>query len=255
MRLIHPLGAIGNHATVKRDNLFQVGSVREDFSFNEEVAEVFDDMLSRSVPFYTEVIDCIASILRHQAPSGAVVYDLGCSTGTTLLQLLSRLADLDLTYVGIDNAPAMIGKARRKAEMFSRGSRVRFIEDDITTADLSGAGVLLCNYTLQFIRPPARQNFVERVHHALPAGGLFIVGEKVISHDRTLNRTFIDIYHRFKLRQGYSELEIAAKREALENVLVPFSIEENIDLLVRAGFRSVEPFFQWFNFASFLAVK
>lgn len=240
---------------MKQDNLFHSGSVQEDFTFNEQVAEVFDDMLTRSVPFYADVIDSIEDVLRHQTPPGAVVYDLGCATGTTLLQLLPRLNDLDLTYIGIDNAPAMIDKARRKAEMFSREPRIRFIEDDITTAAMTGAGVILCNYTLQFIRPPVRPAFVRRVYEALPDGGLFILSEKIISHDRKLNRAFIEMYRRFKLRQGYSELEIAAKREALENVLVPFSIGENIDLLAGAGFGSVETFFQWFNFASFLAVK
>lgn len=240
---------------MKQDNVFQDGSIAEDFTFNERVAEVFDDMLSRSVPFYDEVITAIASLVRHQAPAGAIVYDLGCSTGTTLLRLLPRLSDRDLTYVGIDNAPAMIAKAGRKAEMFSGTSRIRFVVDDVTTADLTGAGVILCNYTMQFIRPPARPDFVRRAYEALPVGGLMIVSEKIISHDPRLNRAFIAMYHRFKLSRGYSELEIAAKREALENVLVPFSSRENLDLLAEAGFTSVEPFFQWFNFASFLAVK
>ena len=100
-----------------------------------------------------------------------------------------------------------------------------------------------------------RASFVQKVCDALPEGGLFILSEKVISHDKKLNRTFIEMYHRFKKQQGYSELEIAAKREALENILVPYSIEENLDLLAGAGFSSVETFFQWFNFASFVAVK
>ena len=238
-----------------QDKLYTSGRIREDFTFNNQVAEVFDDMLSRSIPFYGDVIDSIAEIVRRHAIAGTAVYDLGCSTGTTLLELVHRLTEEDLTYIGMDNAPAMISKAKRKAEQFSRGSLVRFIEGDITDVPLPDAGAILCNYTLQFLRPLTRPGFVRRIYEALPAGGLFIVSEKIISHDSRMNRTFIEMYHRFKLQQGYSELEIAAKREALENVLIPCSIRENLDLLTNAGFSSVEPFFQWFNFASLVAIK
>ncbi len=240
---------------MKKDKIFATGSVPEDFTFNERVADVFDDMLNRSVPCYSLVIDGIAGMLKDQALQGSTIYDLGCSTGTTLLELARRLPDLDFRFVGIDNAPAMIRKARRKAEMFSKTTVVDFLEDDITTAGLNGAGVILCNYTLQFIRPMTRLQFVKKLYQSLPAGGIVFVSEKVISHDSRLNRDFINMHHRFKRKQGYSELEIAAKREALENVLIPFSIEENIDLLRQAGFQSVETFFQWFNFASFVALK
>jgi tRNA (cmo5U34)-methyltransferase len=240
---------------MKQDRLFESGAVRQDFTFNDQVAEVFDDMLSRSIPCYAQVIDCMAALLRRKARPGSTVYDLGCATGTTLLELARRLPDLDLRYVGLDNAPAMLAKARRKAEMYSKADLVRFREEDITRVELPDGGVILCNYTLQFIRPPTRPQLARRLYAALPPGGLLLVSEKVISHDPILNRVYIDLYHRFKLRQGYSELEIAAKREALENILIPFSIDENRDLLAQAGFSSVETFFQWFNFASFIAVK
>lgn len=240
---------------MSKDKLFKSGTVPEDFTFNDTVAEVFDDMLNRSVPYYSAVIDGIVGLLQHQALHGHTIYDLGCSTGTTLLELVRRLPDLNCRFVGVDNAPAMVKKARRKAEMFSKSESIHFREDDITTAELDNAAVILCNYTLQFIRPMTRLDFVKKLYNSLPVGGICIVSEKIISHDRILNRRFIDMHHRFKLQQGYSELEIAAKREALENVLVPFSIEENIDLLRQAGFQSVETFFQWFNFASFVALK
>ena len=139
--------------------------------------------------------------------------------------------------------------------MYSKSGVMEFRNQDITRAELEGADIILCNYTLQFIRPPLRPNFVARLYEHLTAGGLLIVSEKVISHHSLLNRKFIDIYHSFKRGQGYSELEIAAKREALENVLVPFSIRENINLLSQAGFSPVEPFFQWINFISILAMK
>jgi len=241
--------------TMDKDRLFTSGRIAEDFTFNDQVAEVFDDMLNRSIPYYSAVIDGIAGLLRHQHLQGRTVYDLGCSTGTTLVELARRLPDIDCRFVGIDNAPAMIRKARSKAKMFSKSRLINFQEGDITTVRLEDAGAILCNYTLQFIRPMTRLQFVHRLYDSLPDGGVCFVSEKVISHDRKLNREFIAMHHQFKRQQGYSELEIAAKREALENVLIPFSIEENIDLLRQGGFQSVETFFQWFNFASFVALK
>ncbi len=238
-----------------RDELYRTGSVREDFRFNEEVAEVFDDMLDRSIPFYGAVIDAMGEFLRLRLKKGATLYDLGCATGTTLLALARRLEDLELSYIGIDNAPAMLAKARRKAEMFSKGGVIEFRQADITTCPIEGADAIICNYTLQFIRPLLRQEFVRRLHHALAPDGILILSEKVISHAPDLNRQFIEMYHGFKRRQGYSELEIAAKREALENVLVPFSVDENSALLRRAGFSAQEIFFRWFNFASFVAIR
>jgi tRNA (cmo5U34)-methyltransferase len=237
------------------DTLYRSGTVKEDFSFNENVAEVFDDMLDRSVPFYQTVIQTTADMIRRLAAPGCSVFDLGCSTGTTLLALARLLPDMELHFIGIDNAPAMLDKARRKVEMYSKSSVIEFRNQDITCADLAGADIIICNYTLQFIRPILRPEFVAGLYNSLPAGGMLFVSEKIISHHSCLNRKFIDIYHTFKRDQGYSELEIAAKREALENVLIPFSVQENINLLTRGGFSPVETFFQWINFVSFVALK
>ena len=238
-----------------KDTLFAVDQVHEDFVFTEQVAQVFDDMLDRSIPFYQEVITGTARLLDIFLRQNDTVIDLGCSTGTTLLQLARLLPDKGLRFIGIDNSPAMLHKARLKAEMFSKQDMVSFIAQDITDLDQADTGAFLLNYTLQFIRPLRRKEFIHRLFDNLRPGGVLILSEKKISHDPLLNRKYIDIYHQFKLERGYSELEIAKKREALENILIPFSIEENRELLLGAGFTSVETFFQWFNFVSFIAIK
>lgn len=238
-----------------KDTLFEISQVREDFVFTERVAQVFDDMLDRSIPFYQEVIRATASLLDSLLVPEDRVIDLGCATGTTLLQLARLLPDKGLHFTGIDNSPAMLEKARMKAEMFSKQDRVCFLAQDITEIEQPRTGAFLLHYTLQFIRPLRRQEFIQRLHDNLRPGGVLILSEKKISHDPLLNRRYIEIYHRFKRERGYSELEIARKREALENVLIPFSIEENHELLLAAGFTSVETFFQWFNFVSFVAIK
>lgn len=244
------------HASLgQKDTLFQQDVRPEDFEFNDRVVEVFDDMLDRSIPFYKEAIVSSSRLLAAFLQPGDTVFDLGCATGSTLLELSRLLPDRELRFIGVDNSAPMLDKARLKTELFSKQNAIHFQQQDITAMDYAGAGAFLLNYTLQFIRPLKREEFIRALFAGLRPGGVLILSEKIIFHDRGLNREYIDIYHQFKKGRGYSELEIAKKREALENVLIPFSIEENTALLQKAGFASVAPFFQWFNFASFVAVK
>ena len=238
-----------------RDTLFNKKKFSEKFEFNERVADVFDDMLDRSVPFYKQVIEMIAEILARSLRAGDTVYDLGCSTGTTLIALAAKLKKEHLKFIGIDNSRAMLHKAIRKAEMFSMADRIEFQEMDITRTDLSGAGGVTLNYTLQFIDPSIRGQFLKTVYNGLRNNGVLILSEKIVTRDTYFDQQFLDSYHQFKRRKGYSELEIANKREALENILIPLTVQENCDLLQQAGFSKIEPFFQWFNFVSILACK
>ncbi len=238
-----------------RDTYFNTKTPAEKFSFNEGVAEVFDDMLDRSVPFYSQVIEMTGEILDRLLETGDTVYDLGCSTGTTLLYLARMLEGKNLKFIGMDNSQAMLDKASRKARMFSMADRILFRHQDITRTEIAGAGGIILNYTLQFIQPALRQEFLSEIHGRLRSGGVLILSEKVVSCDQGFNKHFLDSYHQYKKRRGYSELEIANKREALENVLIPLSTKENLDMLAQAGFDRVEPFFRWFNFVSFLACK
>ncbi len=226
-----------------------------DFTFNDKVAEVFDDMLERSVPCYRQVLDMTGKLLDSFVQDGDLIYDLGCSTGRPLIALAEMLKSKELHYIGMDSSEAMINKARIKAEMYSKQNQISFELADITTTALEPCGAVLLSYTLQFLRPMNRAAFLRKIYASLKPGGILILSEKIISHHSPLNRSFIDIYLDFKRQQGYSEIEITKKREALENILIPFSIEENISQLREAGFASCESFFQWFNFVSFAAIK
>ena len=238
-----------------RDTLFKEGHTIDKFEFNERVAEVFDDMLDRSIPFYGQVIAMIAQIINRSLKEGDRVYDLGCSTGATLMELVRSTDIRDIRFVGVDNSGAMLDKAIRKAEMFAMQDKIQFIEEDITQVEMTGAGAVILNYTLQFIDPAVRLEFLEKIHSFLRPGGVLILSEKIVCQDEKLNQGYLASYHQYKKDRGYSELEIANKREALENVLLPLTIQQNCQLLQQAGFRTVETFFQWFNFASIIAVK
>lgn len=226
-----------------------------DFSFNAKVADVFDDMVSRSVPHYEEMQRMVCELAVDFARPDTNFYDIGCSTATTLLTL-DPLLDPSITFIGIDNAPDMLEKARRK--IVDAGTK-RPIE--LKTADLhqgipmENASVVTMLLTLQFIRPLYRERMMKTIHAGLNDQGCLLLIEKLTSEDTTFNRLFIQHYYDFKRRNGYSEIEISKKREALENVLIPYRLEENIQLLKETGFRRVEIFFRWYNFCGIIAVK
>ena len=227
-------------------------TISKQFEFDEEVASVFDDMLDRSVPFYKEMQRLSIVFANNFLENGSRVYDLGCSTATTLIEL-SKNCNKDLKLIGIDNSKAMLERANNKSKAF--GVDIKFICNDIFDVDLKDAKVIFSNYTLQFIRPLQREKLVKKIYDGLTEGGVFIFSEKLVSQNSILNKQLIDEYYSFKKAQGYSEFEIYQKREALENVLIPYTEDENNKMIKDAGFSHCEMIFKWVNFATFIAIK
>lgn len=238
---------------MKTDTLF-TKPISKQFEFDADVAAVFDDMLLRSVPFYKESQSLTRRFALNALSNGGIVYDLGCSTASLLLEI-ERSIDKEgnVRLVGIDNSPAMIEHARKKREAY--GSAIELYEGDILTFPYEKAQVIISNYTLQFIRPMVRDALVRTISDTLNEGGVFIFSEKVVSEDPKLNKELIDCYYDFKKVQGYSEYEIVQKREALENVLIPYTMNENIQMAKNNGFKTCEVLFRWANFATFIAIK
>lgn len=238
-----------------KDELFRNAGKTVKFEFNESVARVFDNMLERSVPFYKECQSMVVELTKDQVQPGTTVYDLGCSTGTLIKNLTQAIPKKSkVRFVGIDNSAPMLKKAKRKLK--SHQDRCELVEADLNEKfEITDASVIVMNYTLQFIPPKKRAAMLKRLHKALLPGGCLILIEKVRGENAELNDAFIDQYYRYKREHGYSRMEISKKREALENVLVPLKPSENVKLLGRAGFGTVDVFFKWFNFAGFLALK
>ena len=239
-----------------KDRIFdELGKV-SDFEFDERVARVFDDMVARSVPYYDEIQRLQVELAVEFLPDrGGLVYDLGCSTGTTLHLLASHPRCPDAArFVGVDNSAAMLHEARTK--LAPSAGRVELLEADLNAGvELQPCRIVFLNWTLQFVRPLYRESLVRRIHDALEPGGALFLSEKVLLSNSFLNRLYIEHYLRYKKSRGYSDAEIQRKREALENVLVPYRLEENRLMLERAGFTTIDPFFRWLNFACLLAVK
>jgi tRNA (cmo5U34)-methyltransferase len=183
------------------------------------------------------------------------LYDLGCSTGTTLLAL-DGVIDPNVRFIGVDNSEAMLKKARAKLAEHGLTRPHELRQADLHQKfAIDNASVTILLLTLQFVRPLHRPRVVQSISRGLNEGGCLLVVEKVTVADTTLNRLFTKHHHAMKRRNGYSEMEIARKREALENMLLPYRMEEYRELLLESGFRSCEEFFRWYNFAGFVAVK
>lgn len=238
----------------EKDQLFQTTDRPvADFSFNAETASVFEDMLERSVPFYAEMQRMLAQMAADFAVDGTNIYDIGCSTGTTL-GLLDSLPQ-DVTLVGLDNSTAMLERAEQTlAARLRHRYELRFADLN-QGLEIRNASVVVMSLTLQFVRPVHREGLLREICEGIVPSGCLLLIEKLVAQESLLNRLYIQHYYEFKQANGYSELEIARKRESLENVLIPYRLEENDLMLRRAGFRAVDVFFKWYNFCGIVAVK
>ncbi|MFQ6757738.1 MAG: carboxy-S-adenosyl-L-methionine synthase CmoA [Deltaproteobacteria bacterium] len=240
----------------KKDEIFATphGTVA-DFSFDAKTASVFDDMLVRSIPFYLEVQRMMAELTLDFAVPGTNVYDLGCSTGTTLIQL-DPILPAGVRMVGCDYSEEMLKKAEEKLKGHGMQHDYHFECMDLNNeVRIENASVVIMNLTLQFVRPLNRERLIQSIAKGVNENGCMILIEKVLSRDSLLNRFFIKYYYDFKEASGYSKLEISQKREALENVLIPYRVQENEELVLQNGFSECEIFFKWYNFCGYIIRK
>ena len=239
-----------------RDQVFaKEGSGSSDFSFNSETAAVFDDMVDRSVPSYAEIQRMCCELAADFATPGSNLYDLGVSTATTFMAL-DPMVDPSTVFIGVDNSAPMLKEAAAKIERSGTTRPIQLIHGDLhETPVIENASVVMLILTLQFIRPLYRERMIQRIYDGLNKNGCLILVEKITTENTVLNRLFIKNYYDMKRRAGYSEIEISQKREALENVLIPYRPEENATLLKQSGFHCVEEFFRWYNFTGVIALK
>lgn len=235
-----------------RDQLFaNLVAEPSQFSFNEAVVDVFPDMIQRSVPGYGTVVRMSGVLTEQYAKEGTYVYDLGCSLGESIRAAELAIGDRACQLVGVDNSPAMIEKVR--AEMPPR-SKIMWHLSDITQMEFKTASVVIMNFTLQFIPINERLKLLKKIRSSMVPGGLLILSEKLTMPDAEMNELMVNLHHDFKRSQGYSGLEIAQKRDAIDNVLIPETAEVHRTRLTEAGFSRSSVWFQCLNFASFIAI-
>jgi tRNA (cmo5U34)-methyltransferase len=227
-----------------------------DFKFDEKVVNVFPDMIQRSVPGYSTMISTIGIMAARYAQADSVCYDLGCSLGAVTLSMRHRINQKNCKIIAVDNSPAMIEQAQ---QLLSADQNqlvdVDLVCNDLLDIEISNASVVVMNFTLQFIAIEQRDALLQRIYDGLKPGGVLILSEKLAFDDEQVNQFHIDSHHDFKRSNGYSDLEISQKRSALENVLIPESLEAHQYRLKSAGFNFIDKWFQCFNFISMVAIK
>jgi tRNA (cmo5U34)-methyltransferase len=197
----------------------------------------------------------IGELAATFAEPGTRVYDLGCSTGITLATLAEAI-EVPVEFVGLDYSPAMLERAHQRLSGLTESGRLTLREADLNAGvEVENASVVVLNLTLQFVRPLRRDLLIRDINRGMNPNGCLILVEKVLGNDSLFNRTFIRLYYEMKRRNGYSETDIAHKREALENVLIPYRVDENFELLDRNGFNQTDIFFKWYNFCGIVGVK
>ena len=239
-----------------RDQIYSVPrKTVSKFSFNEEVATVFPDMIRRSVPGYDLIIDQIRMLTRHYERPHSHYYDLGCSLGAVSAAMGQVLTAKGCRIIAVDNSAAMINKCRQQLDKINTPAKFHLICSGIEDINIQRAQMVVLNFTLQFIDPSRREHLLKKIHQGLLPGGLMILSEKIKASTGETQDLYTEWHHAFKKYQGYSDLEISQKRTALEQVLVADTLQTHLKRLYSCGFSQVEPWFQCFNFISILALK
>jgi len=242
--------------TDSRDTLFANPLVEvTPFAFDEDVARVFPDMIKRSVPGYATIVNMTGLMAARYAQPGTRLYDLGCSLGASTLAMRQNVQTPDCEIVAVDNSEAMLERCQTVMDTDTHELPVKLLCADLQDAPIENASVVVLNFTLQFVPETERDRVIADIYTGLVPGGIMILSEKVVFEDPQLNQLNIDLHHEFKRANGYSAMEIAGKRSALENVLVAETLDTHRQRMRNAGFSSCDVWFQCFNFASLVAIK
>jgi len=243
------------------------------FSFDDTVVDVFADMIERSVPGYSKIIQMIETIAQRQTaellsqtpqPTAIECYDLGCSLGASALAMRRGIATvasatpdfvIPTLVTGIDNSTAMIERCQAYVNQDTTPGKVIIRQEDIEETPISNAMMVTLNFTLQFIPVDKRLSLLQNIHSGMNSNGILVLSEKVHFDSPTQQKILEELHWDFKAANGYSEMEISQKRTALENVLLPETIDDHKQRLAQAGFSTAEVWFQCFNFVSLIAHK
>ncbi len=240
----------------KRDSIYaEKQNAVTDFRFDSEVADVFDDMIERSVPGYRTTISMTGLLAEKYAQTDSFCYDLGCSLGAATLSMRKNVKQAGCSIIAIDNSEPMIEKCRQRIEGDNAETPVKLICADIQDVSIEKASIVVLNFTLQFIKPERREALLKKVCAGMLPGGVLILSEKISFDNRQVEELNIEMHHAFKKAHGYSDLEVSQKRTALENVLIPETLEVHQQRLKSAGFSTSTVWFTCFNFMSIAAIR
>ncbi len=241
-----------------RDQLFNTTEKPTAFCFNEAVAAVFPDMISRSVPGYTFCLEMIQDTAQYLVQPNSNIYDLGCSLGTITLAIRAGVLAAkthDVKMYAIDSSPAMLDRARSHIAAFQPKIPICFLCEDVNETKIEKASLVVLAYTLQFVLPEHRDHLINKIYQGLNEGGGLIIIEKIHDKNNTMQNIITELHHEFKRRNGYSELEISQKRQALENVLITETEDDHVQRFSKAGFKNISIIVKNYSFTAWLVIK
>ena len=241
------------------DRIYMTDEGAEPFRFNARVAAVFPDMLRRSIPGYAASLEAIGSLAARYVRPETACYDLGCSLGAATVAMRQGIRAPGCRIVAVDTAPAMIARCREILDDEIRATpgktAVDVVEADIRDIPIENASMVVLNYTLQFVPPGDRDVLISRIAAGTNPGGILVLSEKVVDDNPAMETLLVDLHHEHKRRNDYSALEVARKRAALENVLVPETVAVHRRRLQQAGFAHSAVWLRYFNFVSIVAIR
>ena len=240
----------------KRDNIFKAGNFNDlPFSFNEEVTEVFEDMIDRSVPGYKSSLKLIENLGNSYFQNNSSCYDLGCSLGASTLSLLKAIKKKDGRIYAVDSSKDMIISCKSNFKDSIDSNKVNFINQGLETIQITDASVVVINFVLQFIDSAKREELLEKIFQGMKKNGLLILSEKTHFDNKYRNQTLLNLHHNFKFKNGYTKMEISRKRDALEGVLVTDLEKCHRQRLSEIGFKEIRKVMSNLNFFTLIAQK
>jgi len=240
----------------KKDTIYKENnSTIKPFEFDQRVVDVFPDMIKRSVPGYPMTLAMIGVIADKYFIEDTAIYDLGCSLGAVTFSLDNSLYNKNGKIIGVDNSEAMIHQCQNLLNVHQSQFEIEFIQADITQCDIQNASIVIMNFTLQFVPLAQREELLKKIYDGLLPGGVLILSEKIKFDTEEEMLLMQELHHHMKALNGYDDMEIANKRDALEKVLLPESHDIHLQRLQSAGFHPVSQWLRCLNFVSFLAIK
>nr|WP_224745736.1 carboxy-S-adenosyl-L-methionine synthase CmoA [Neiella litorisoli] len=237
------------------DNIYASEQQVADFNFDQRVADVFPDMIQRSVPGYQTILHTLGLLTERYAQANSNLYDLGCSLGAATLMMRRHNKQPGCQIVSVDNSKAMLERAEQHIHSYRGDTPIDLRCQNLQDTEITNASMVVLNFTLQFIEPEQRLDVLSQIAAGMNQGGMLLLSEKIQHADPVMNDVLIDLHHEFKRANGYSELEISQKRTALENVMKTESVETNLQRLQQAGFAHASVWYQSYNFCSIIALK
>jgi tRNA (cmo5U34)-methyltransferase len=240
----------------RQDTLFAKSrATTSGFRFDEQVVKVFPDMIARSVPGYELIVPMIGMLARRYAQPDSKIYDLGCSLGAASLAMSLAVRASGTEIIAVDNSEAMVRRCSQLVDENQGPVPVAVRLENMLDTPIENASVVVLNFTLQFLDRDQRQALINRIAAGMRAGGALIISEKICFEDGQEQADQTAWHQDFKRTQGYSELEIAQKRNALEDVLRPETEASHFKRIQQAGLSRPRRWFQCFSFASYIAFR